>query len=595
MFRIHTILLVLLFLAGPGHGAAPDMIMQAMEDEMARSMQSLRVENLERPYFMAFRIDETAAIRAEATFGSLVTSSETTKRDLKVEVRIGDASLDNTNYFSLQFDQGTLFGVGESNSIPLDDSYQEIRRKLWLATDEAYKQALEKLSKKRAALENKTRSEELNDFAAAEPATVIDPDAGPPPDLARASALAKELSLLFREMPQVSSSNVSISGTTVITRYVNSEGTKFQRSSPEVSLVARAEGYAPDGLPLREFAAFFGRTMGDLPPKEKLAGEIRAIGVRINEMSAGQILETYNGPVLFEDGAAAEILAQVFLPRLVASRQMVTDNAQMEMFLRSQGGSLADKIGARVLPVSMKLEDSPALDRFGSERLLGGYSIDDDGVPAGKTVLVEGGILKALLGTRNPARGALKSTGNRRGEGASPTNVILTAQGGLKEKKLREKLLSLVKERGLEYGVIVRRMGNPYLIPASGDLMASAMRIMGGGGQGEGIEGALAAYKIYPDGREEVVRNVAFDEVGVSSFKDVVAASDAPAAVTFPYTRGGMSAMAERLAAIFGAASAGPPLITVVTPDLLFEEITLKKPGGDVPKPPIAQHPYFAR
>lgn len=203
--------------------------------------------------------------------------------------------------------------------------------------------------------------------------------------------------------------------------------------------------------------------------------------------------------------------------------------------------------------------------------------------------------MKALLGTRNPARGALKSTGNRRGEGASPTNVILAAQGGLKEKKLRERLVSLVKERGLEYGIIVRRMGNPYLIPASSDLMSSAMRIMGGGGQSPGLESALAAYRIYPDGREEVVRNVAFDDVDVSSFRDIVAASDASSSVTLPYTREGMSAIAERLAAIFGSASASAPVITVVTPDLLFEEITLKRPGDDVPKPPVAEHPYFAR
>jgi predicted Zn-dependent protease len=594
MFRMYALLLVLLFLAGPGHGSDPDMIMQAMEDEMARSMQSLLVENLEKPYFIAFRIDETAAIRAEATFGSLVTSSETRKRELRVEVRIGEAALDNTNYFSLDFGRSTLFGVGESKDIPIDDNYQEIRRKLWLATDAAYKQALDNLTKKRAALQNKTRTDELPDFSAAEPASVFDPAAGPPPDLAQAGALVKDLSRLFREMPQVSSSNVILHGATVITRYVNSEGTKFKRSDPGVSLGARAEGYAPDGLPLRDFAAFFGRSMGDLPSKEKLAGEIRAIGERMNAMREGKILETYNGPVLFEGEAAAELLAQVLLPRLIASRQMVTDNAQMEMFMRSQGGNLADKIGARVLPAFVKLEDSPALDRFGSARLVGGYSIDDDGVPAGRTVLVESGILKALLGTRNPARAALKSTGNRRGEGASPTNVILTAQGGMKEKKLREKLLSLVKERGLEYGVVVRRIGNPYLIPASGDLMVSAMR-MGMGGQGGGVESALAVYKIYPDGREEAARNVAFDEVDVSSFKDIVAVSDAPAVVTLPYARAGMSAMAERLAGIFGAAGGGPPVISVVTPDLLFEEITLKKPGGDMPKPPIAQHPYFAK
>jgi hypothetical protein len=36
------------------------------------------------------------------------------------------------------------------------------------------------------------------------------------------------------------------------------------------------------------------------------------------------------------------------------------------------------------------------------------------------------------------------------------------------------------------------------------------------------------------------------------------------------------------------------PLVSVVTPSLLFEDLTLKRPSGEIPTPPVAAHPAFA-
>ena len=72
-----------------------------------------------------------------------------------------------------------------SGQLPLEDDYQEIRRQIWLAADGAYKEALENLSKKRAALQNRTRTEELADFSREEPFTVADDTAPVEVDAAR--------------------------------------------------------------------------------------------------------------------------------------------------------------------------------------------------------------------------------------------------------------------------------------------------------------------------------------------------------------------------------------------------------------------------
>ena len=64
-------------------------------------------------------------------------------------MRVGSYQLDNTNFFSFNFNQSAM--VQEFNGtaeLPLDDDYKELRRQIWLVTDATYKSAVEDLSKK---------------------------------------------------------------------------------------------------------------------------------------------------------------------------------------------------------------------------------------------------------------------------------------------------------------------------------------------------------------------------------------------------------------------------------------------------------------
>lgn len=594
MRRLTGIAILFLLSAGAAFGADPDPVLQAMRDEMARSVKELSMENLERPYFVAYRVDDIAWVNAEAAFGDLAAADQDRERRLTVEVRVGDPSLDNTNFVSVDMTRVTL-GGSAPETLPIEDDYLPVRRAIWLATDEAYKEAVSTLARKRAALQNRTRTEELPDFAARTPAQVTEAPPGPPPDLATATGLTRELSQLFRSMPAVSSGTVRLTARTVYSRYVNSEGSSFTRSLPDVRLVALIEGFAADGLPLRDYYSAFGRSLADLPTREVLKKEIEGMGARLTALRDAPLLDTYNGPLLAEGPAAAQLLARIFLSPLAATRTPVSDSPQLGMMLGMLGTSLADKLGARVFPASISVDDDPTARRLGETPLLGGYSVDDDGVPAARTPLVTGGVLKSLLATRNPARGALQSTGNRRGEGPAPSNVILTAQGGLKDQQLREKLLALVKERGLEYGIILRRISDPVLCPEEVDPMAAIMRMARGGGQESKTETALWVVKLHPDGREEPLRNVQISDLGVGAFKDIVATSAASQVVTMPWERDSPFAGLGALATMFGAATAVPPLVSVASPALLFEEVTLKKPEGEMSKPPLMAHPYFAR
>src|ERR1700682_5125845 len=138
--------------------AADDVVMNAMRDEMTRSMQQLHLENLEKPYFISYRVVERENTGVSASFGALNNSSTGRSRILMVEVRVGDYKFDNSHFFSYSFDAGSSFQTYYGmKQLPLEDDYKELRRELWLATDATYKKAVEDFSKKKASLQNKKR------------------------------------------------------------------------------------------------------------------------------------------------------------------------------------------------------------------------------------------------------------------------------------------------------------------------------------------------------------------------------------------------------------------------------------------------------
>ncbi len=578
-----------LFLAAscPLH-ARDDIVMKAMRDELARSMQKLQLEALPKPYFIAYRVQETTHTEVSASFGSLLGSNQNRTRFLSAEVRVGDYSLDNTNFVALSFGtSGVVHSFAGTVQLPLEDDYSEIRRQIWLATDSAYKRVLEDFSKKRALLEIQKRAEDLPDFSREEPANIV--DEMPPADMSiqEAEAEVRELSALFEQMPGVFTSTVHLAVINTFTRYVNSEGTSFTRMDPGVMFTTLAKTQAADGMPLEDVVAAYGRSMQDLSTKDALAARIREMGARLQEMRSVPILEPYNGPVLVEGQAASELFSQVFAPRLLAVRRPLSENPQLGIYFSQADDTFVGRLGARVLPEFLNVADEPALDELNHIRLVGGYKVDEEGVRARKTLLVEKGILKNLLATRDPVPGILHSTGNRGGAGPVPSNLVVTAEKGPNAGEMKSELLKLVKQRGKEYGILVTRISNPLLMPSMNRMMSMFMPRGMQGAQGMSV---IAAYKVFPDGRQELIRNAELTDVTAATFKDIVLASRDQTVYSGPF-------LARTMFMGFfsggGTGQAGVPVLSFIVPSLLFEDLTLKRPTGEVPNLPIAKHPFF--
>jgi hypothetical protein len=567
---------------------AQDVVARAMQDELQRSLKKLKLEQLDRPYFISYKVTDIDAKDVSASFGSLLSSSESRSRMLTVEVRVGDYALDNTNFFSMSMGgAGVVRMFGGMVQMPLDDNYDELRRQLWLATDGAYKKALEDLSGKRAALQNKNRTDNVPDFSKEKPLTVSDLAPAAEIDLREAERLTKKLSSLFRQIPAVEDSHVRLAAASTLERFLNSEGSSFTRRVPFVSLTASAFAQAADGLPLNDFIAVYGRSIKDFPSEASLTSEVRALGERIGKLQAAPVEDRYNGPVLFEEEAAAELIAQVFARQLPAAPGMITDNPQFERALAGRGESkLLDKIEARVLPDFLSVVDNPTATQAEDHPLWGGYKVDEEGTAARLTPVVENGVLKTVLTSRAPVRGVLQSTGNRRPQGAAPSNLIVTSQKASSPQEIRNQFMDLVKRRGKAYGIVVRRLGDPAF-RANGDPFAAMMAAQSG--QEEKLEPAILAYRVYPDGHEELIRNANFSGVSLASLKDILSVSSTRTVYTAPFAARGGSPFG------FSSSPAQTVVSYVVPSILLLEDVGIQKPSGEIPKPPASGHPFFAK
>ncbi|MGA2437969.1 MAG: metallopeptidase TldD-related protein [Acidobacteriaceae bacterium] len=538
-----------------------DVESRAMRDEMQRSMKDLRLESMECPYYIAYKIVDSDRMVAHASLGSLTSSGESRNRSLSVTVRVGSYDLDNSNFI------GGIGGMAElivslGNSIlPIDDNYDELRRKIWLATDAAYKKAVEDLSAKKAARLNSNYVETVPDFSR-EPARQ-ESETLPPivEKLSDAERLVRDASAIFLKLRSVETSEAEFEVDNGSERFLNSEGTTYFRQVPEVYFHASASLQNSNGETFTDMDSEHGRSLSGFPSEATVLQNTQEIADRLTARLKGKSAKRYNGPVLVEGKAADELFAAHFANQLSARHSnsgvgsllaLLSGNASSQT---SSNSSMLNKVGSRVLPDFLTVVDNPQLSQSDGQPLFGNYKFDEEGVPSQETVLVENGILKRLLTSRAPVRGMLQSTGNMRELGVLPGNLFVNASKSSSHEELRKQLIDLVTSRGLEYGMILRRFSGTT---------------------------AIEAARVYPDGHEESVRDARISDVSPSSFKDILAVSKDRTVYT-------THASATSLVGLSSLANAD--LITYIVPDLLFEDMTVEHTSGDTPKPPAIPSP----
>jgi predicted Zn-dependent protease len=547
----------------------PASVRQAMEDELARSMKDLHMGDDEpRPYFIAYTISDLEQATTSATLGATTTAHAYHGRLLRTEVRVGDANFDNSN-----FEGGT-----QVESVPIEDDYAALRREMWLRSDEAYKNAVETLARKRSAAAGQAAADEddgIGDFSMQGPARVEVPftASAANPEVLRETV--RRLSLVLASFPEIYGSHVTGTAAVVRRRLASSEGSWVDDNQRTVRIDVIADTQADDGMKLRSFVPFSALEPAGLPPFVEMEKAVRAMAKELVAVRHAPVATSGAGAVLFEGPAAAQLVKILLGDQLGGTPPPKTASAGSDD--GGQQSVLANKLGQRVAAPTLSLVDDPLLAVApGKAPVFGNYRVDDEGVPAQRVSLIEKGVLKSLLMSRTPRKEITKSNGHGRaprfaGVRAHVGTLVLSSAKGVKRADLVAGLDKIARGGGVTTYIV--RLLDDGSIPGDMDDM-SAMFSFGGGNHGPPPIRPLIVYRL-SHGKETLVRGVTLENLLPRSFKEVSATGNEP--VVYNYLDG-------------GPGFSGVPS-TIITPALLFPDVDIRRQPGKHRKPPVYPSP----
>jgi len=582
MKKLITLFLLFTIFIQPGFARTDDDILQAMRDEISRSLGQLKIESLDKPYYIEYKLIIRRSHIVKALYGSLTESRDIPSAQLNVGVRVGDYKFDNSNFFDFGL---SFFGGGDQEEsfkhrkIPIELDYNALRRELWLATDAAYKQVAETFTKKQTTLKSRLRKDTTHDFLKVKPDKHYYKEHYPDFDTPYFENLTKELSSIFTKYSQIDISSVGVEYLPATIYYVNSEGMEYIKNDFYTGLEIVAATQAEDGMPLANYYTAFSRSPKSLPAKDSLLTATRNVAELLAKLKNAPTLDdAYSGPIIFDRVAASQIFAQVFVPNLTTQRSQLTESGIQD---NERFTAFQNKIGGRVLPEFFDVNDKPALKYFGGTELMGNYLIDDEGVKSENVLLVKKGYLKGLLSSRVPTKRVRKSNGHQRGGAPMFSNITISSdkKHSRTYTQLKKQLLKLVKDRELPYGIVVRKLIDQNIMFTTLFRLTKGLAV---GGQIRRSLPAVEVYRIYPDGHEELVRGCEAKGFTHQSFKDIINAGKtnyvlnylAPA-VTSPFMSGGSQYV----------------MASVISTSLLFEDGEIKSVEQDFPKPPLLPSP----
>jgi TldD protein len=581
-------------------GQDSDQTLRAMRDEMARSKTRLELkipgtDQPVRPFYVEYRLLDLDVREVVAEFGTLLQRTHNRNRFMNVQARVGSYKLDSSNFIS---DESFRGFIGSQGSVGIDGDYDSLRQDLWIATDQAFKEAIEAYSRKQAYLSSLARQSDMDDFAKAPPIQLIEPRVTPDWTNRNWEQEARDTSAALRAFPEIYESRVTYYLVYATEYLMTSEGTEIRTNRTFAAVEAGMNTLANDGMPLNHLYSEYAPRPGDLPNVDTVRKGLNVAGSELMALRLAQPAQDYTGPVLFEARAAAPLVAQVLGPAINGARPPVAFQPVVEQLMGNLGGKSdwAGRIGARVLPPSVSVVDDPAAKEFHGMPLIGGYTVDDEGVHAQKVAVVENGTLKALLMSRRPGTDSDQSNGHGRSgflSDAKPTmsNLFFKSSETLSPADLKKKFLDECRAEKLTYCVIVREMDNPSLSllrqEEFSELLAS---FQGGAGSGDRLP--LMVYKVYPeDGREEIIRGARIIGVTTRALRSLGGIGNDD--FVYNYMQSQIAGFSGTALGAFGSAQGGLPA-SVVAPSLLFEELEVRGARGEPKRLPLLPPPSLS-
>jgi TldD protein len=573
-----------------------DHTMQAMKDEMVRAKSRLELQITQgekpvRPYFIEYRLLDLDVREVVAEYGALLSSNHNRSRIMDVNARVGDYKLDSSNFIS---EEGFRGFIGSTGTVGVDRDYDSLRQDLWIATDQAFKEAAETYSRKQAYLSSLARQSDIDDFAKVQTIQHIEPLANSDWSNRNWEQEARDSSAALRAFPLIYESRVTYYLVYTTEYLLTSEGTEVRSNHSFAAIEAGMNALAGDGMQVAHYYSTYAPRPADLPGVQEVKKGLNVAGSELMAMRIAQPAPDYTGPVLFESRAAAALVAQVLGPSLSGARQPLAFQPVVDQLMSSLGArsDWSGKVESRVLPASVSLTDDPGAKDYKGALLVGGFAIDQEGVSGQKVTIVEHGKLKNLLMSRRPGPDFDKSNGHGRASFLAPpkptmSNLFFSSSETVSRDELKKKFVEQCRSEKLDFCIVIREMDNPALSLMHQEDFTGLLASFGGNAATDRLP--LVVYKLYPtDGREELVRGARITGFSPRSLRNIAGIGNDD--FVYNYMQSQVNGISGTALGAFGSAQTGLPA-AVVAPSLLFEEVEVRGARGEPKRLPILPEP----
>lgn len=527
-----------------------------MQQELNRSLQNLKKAPLP-PYFLSYQLTDNRAIQISSSFGALTGSTDHNTRLLDLDLRVGDYSLDNTHPLR---DSGPSMDFSdqlERQKIPLENDPDALRVALWQETERKYRNAVQKFQQVKANVQVKVEAEDRSgDFSHEGPETYFEPPAPFSFDTASWEQKMRKFTAPFAQHKEIIENSATVIAEVETRRYVNSDGSRIQISSPFFRIIISATAKADDGMELPLHQTYMSFRPDGLPAEAAVLNDVNHMVDVLLQLVKAPLAEPYTGPAILSGRSSAVFFHEIFGHRIEGQRQKNEDEAQ----------TFKKKVNQSVLPDFLNVYSDPSLKSYAATELVGYYPYDDEGVKARRVTVVEKGILKNFLMSRAPIEGFDRSNGHgRRQQGykvvARQSNLVVESSKQVSRPELKKLLIEQIKAANKPYGLLFDDIEGGFTFTQR--ILPNAFNVR-----------PTVVYRVYPDGKEELVRGVDLIGTPLIAFSKIVAADDQVAVFN----------------GVCGAESGWVP-VSASSPGLLVSQIEVQRKEKSQERAPILPPP----
>jgi len=537
---------------------AASPVLTAAKTELDRNFDELKKQPVPA-YYLSYEIIDTNSEVVSSSFGALMHSNDGHHRVAHIDLRVGDYALDNTHQVRGRLALGGGAGIA-AVALPVEDDPLAIRQALWRDTDRRYKRAMTQFAAVQTNNEVKVEQEDKSaDFSHEKLEQAIESIPVMHVDKKAWEEKVRKYTAPFHRYGDLFNATATFMADQETRWFVSSEGSMIQTSTTYYRLFIDASSKAPDGMELPRYESFAALNPKDLPDD---AAVLKAVDKMIADLKAlreAPVVDPYTGPAILSGRATAVFFHEVFGHRIEGHRQKN----------ENEGQTFKKMVGQPVLPAFLSVDFDPTLKHYAGVDLVGSYEFDDEGVRARPVVAVKDGVLENFLMGRSPIEGFPNSNGHGRAQAgfepvARQSNLVIVNSKPISRDELKKQLIAQIKEQNKPFGLFFDDIQGGFTL--TGRTIPNAFNVI-----------PVMVYRVYPDGKEELVRGVDLVGTPLTVFSKILAADDEKAVFN----------------GICGAESGQVP-VSASGPGILISQIEVQKKSKSQERPPILPAPFAA-